>query len=149
MDLYHPAWSSDDEMIAYSALSPTSSDQRDFNRDIHYYNLTTGRIQWVSTGPLDEFEPAWSPKDKQTLVYCRAEGEHSQLWIANLDTDGKSVERQLTKYGGRSPAWSPEGDKIVYESNAQLWTINPDGSGETPIIVDDAPVFGLDPLWTR
>ena len=83
------------------------------------------------------------------LVYCRAEGDHSQLWVVEFDADGNSAERQLTKYGGQNPAWSPEGDRIVYENNAQLWTINPNGSGEAPITVDDEPVFGLDPFWTR
>ncbi len=149
MDLYHPAWSSSDESVAYSASPSSSADQRELNRDIYYYNLTTGQTQRVSTSPLDEFEPAWSPVDSQTLVYCRAEGDHSQLWIVKFDDDGKPVERQLTKYGGRSPAWSPEGNKIVYENNAQLWTISPNGSGEAPLTVDDEPIFGLDPFWAR
>ena len=83
------------------------------------------------------------------LVYCRAEDDHSQLWIASFDDAGKSTERQLTKYGGRSPSWSPTGDAIVYESNAQLWTIKPDGSDEAPIVVNDKPVFGLDPFWAQ
>ena len=149
MDLYHPAWSSGVESVAYSASPPSSADQRELNRDIYYYHLATGRTQRVSTNSLDEFEPAWSPVDSRILVYCRAEGEHSQLWIVNFDDDGKPVERQLTKYGGRNPAWSPGGDKIVYENNAQLWTINPDGSGEAPLTVNDEPIFGLDPFWVR
>ncbi|MFC1713149.1 TolB family protein [Candidatus Poribacteria bacterium] len=148
MDLYHPAWSSGDESVAYSASSP-SADQREPDRDIYHYNLTTGRTQRVSTSPLDEFEPAWSPVDSRTLVYCRAEDGHSQLWIVKFDDDGKPVEHQITKHGGRSPAWSPEGDKIVYENNAQLWIISPDGSGEAPLTVEDEPIFGLDPFWVR
>ena len=149
MDLYHPAWSSGDESVVYAASPPSSGDQRELNRDIYYYNLTTGRTHRVSTNSLDEFGPAWSPVDNRTLIYCRAEDEHSQLWIVRFDDDGKPVERQLTKYGGRSPAWSPGGDKIVYENNAQLWTISPNGSGEGPLTVDDEPIFGLDPFWTR
>ena len=98
---------------------------------------------------LDEFAPAWSPIGERALVYCRAEGEHAQLWLVKFDADGKPVERQLTKYGGQNPAWSPSGDRIIYENNAQLWTIRPDGSDEMPIVVDDKPIFGLDPFWTR
>jgi len=30
-----------------------------------------------------------------------------------------------------------------------LWTINPDGLKEEPILIDNEPVFGLDPFWTR
>jgi len=149
MDLYHPAWSTSDESIAYSAAPPSSADQRELSRDIYYYHLATRRVQRVSRNPLDEFEPAWSPVNSQMLVYCRAEDEHSQLWMARFDDDGKPVERQLTKYGGRSPAWSPDGNKIIYENNAQLWTINLDGSGEAPLVVDNKPIPGLDPFWAQ
>ena len=149
MDVYHPAWSPDDELIAYSAAPFSSPDQRNRNGDIYYHDLVAGRTERVSISPLDEFEPAWSPIDKRVLIYCRAEGEHAQLWIVNFDADGKPIERQLTKYGGRNPAWSPGGDKIIYENNAQLWTINPDGSDESPMIVDGEPILGLDPFWTR
>ena len=129
-------------------------------RDIYYYDLISGRTERVSTSPLDEFGPAWSPLGfgnagesspgvKRALVYCRAEGGHAQLWIVSFDNDGKTVERQLTTYGGRDPSWSPAGDKIIYENNVQLWTIKPDGSDESPIIVDGEPVFGMDPFWTH
>jgi Tol biopolymer transport system component len=83
------------------------------------------------------------------LVFCRSEGDHSQLWIASFDANGKPSERQITKYGGHNPAWSPEGDRIIYENNAQLWTVKPDGKDESPILVNDEPVLGLDPFWTR
>ncbi len=149
MDIYDPAWSPDGELIAYSASPPSSSDQRDYNRDIYYYDLTAGQTKRVSMNQLDEFNPAWSPVDKRVLIYCRAEGDHAQLWRVDFNDDGKPVERQLTKYGGRNPAWSPGGDKIIYESNAQLWTINPDGTNEIPLTVDGEPIFGMDPFWTR
>ena len=149
MDLYNPAWSPDDELIAYSASPLSSSDQRNLNRDIYYYDIVAGRTERVSMSSQDEFDPTWSPTDERVLIYCRAEGNHSQLWITNFDADGKPVERQLTKYGGRNPAWSPSGEKIIYENNAQLWTIKPDGSEEVPIVVDGEPIFGLDPFWTR
>jgi hypothetical protein len=150
MDTYNPAWSPDDELITYSASPAFSSDQPDRNRDIYYYDLVAKRTERVSTSPLDEFDPAWSPAaDKRALVYCRAEGAHAQLWIVDFDAQGVPTERQLTKSGGSNPAWSPQGSKIIYENNAQLWTINPDGSEEAPIDLAGGPIFGLDPFWTR
>lgn len=147
MDMYHPAWSSNDEVIAYAAAL-LSADPHDLNRDIYRYDLATNRTERVTTSPLDEFEPAWSPVN-QTLAFCRAEDSHSQIWIIDFSDADKPTERQLTKFGGKSPAWSPDGGMIIYENNAQLWTVALDGSGEVPIIVDDKPVFGLDPFWTR
>ena len=150
MDIYNPTWSPDNELIAYSASPAFSSDQPGRNRDIYYYDFVAKRTERLSASPLDEFDPAWSPAaDKRALVYCRAEGAHAQLWIVDFDAQGKPNESQLTKYGGRNPAWAPQGSKIIYENNAQLWTINPDGSEEAPIDVAGEPVFGLDPFWTR
>jgi len=146
MNQYNPAWSPDDELIAYAAAPYSSSP---LSRDIYYYDLVSGRTERVSASPLDEFDPAWSPVDKHVLVYCRAEGDHAQICMVSFDANGKPVERQLTKYGGQSPAWSPKGDKIIYENNAQLWTISPDGSNESPVLVNGEPVFGLKPFWTQ
>jgi Tol biopolymer transport system component len=150
MSMYNPTWSPDDELVAYSASSIAISDQKDINRDIYYYDLVSDRTERVSTSQSDDFNPVWSPdQDKRVLVYCRSEEGHAQLWMVNFDADGKPIEEQLTKYGGNNPAWSPSGNKIIYENNGQLWTINPDGSLESPILVDEEPVFGTDPFWTQ
>jgi Tol biopolymer transport system component len=147
LDLYYPTWSFDDTLIAYSASAV--DDQQNLNRDIYYYDLTSRQIERLTMNPLDEFEPAWSLNHNKTILYCRVEGEHSQIWMVNFDDKGKPVERQLTKFGGQNPAWSPKGDRIIYENNSQLWTIKSDGSDEKPIIINDEPIFGLDPFWTR
>jgi hypothetical protein len=150
LDFSCPAWSPDGELLAYSASLPLSQDQQGKpNRDIYYYDLVAKRTERISTSPQDEFDPAWSPGDARMLVFSRSEETHAQLWLVRFDANGKPSEQQLTKHGGRSPAWSPDGDKIIYENNAQLWTIKPDGTNETPILVNNEPVFGLDPFWTK
>jgi len=149
MDMSNPSWSPDGELLAYTASLPVLSDQQKRNSDIYYYDLVAKRTERISANPQDEFDPAWGPGETRVLVFCRSEGDHSQLWIASFDANGKPSERQITKYGGHNPAWSPEGDRIIYENNAQLWTVKPDGKDESPILVNDEPVFGLDPFWTR
>jgi Tol biopolymer transport system component len=149
-DASYPSWSSDGELLAYSASSTVKSDQTNtLNRDIYYYDIIAKMTEKVSTSPQDDFDPAWSPGELKMLVFCRSDGNYSQLWLASFDAYGKPSERQLTKYGGLNPAWSPDGDKIIYENNAQLWTVNLDGTNENPILLNDEPVFGLDPFWTR
>ena len=149
-DMSYPSLSPDGELLAYSASSAINSDQqKDQNRDIYYYDIIAKRTEKVTTSPQDDFNPAWSPPGMRNLVFCRSESGYTQLWIVSFDAYGKPTERQLTKFGGRNPAWSPNGDKIIYENNAQLWTINIDGSDEKPILVNDEPIFGLDPFWTR
>jgi len=150
LDMSCPSWSPDGELLAYSVSTPAFPDtKQNPNRDIYYYDLVAKRTERVTSSTQDDFDPAWSPGETRILVFCRSEGEHSQLWLVNFDANGKPSEKQLTKYGGRKPAWSPDGDRIIYENNAQLWTIKPDGTDETPILVNDEPIFGLDPFWTR
>jgi len=45
------------------------------------------------------------------------------------------------------PAWSPDGSKIVFIRNGQVWTINADGGGATQLTFDPAPK-GQVPDWS-
>ena len=82
-------------------------------------------------------DPQVSPDGKQVVyvigtVDLAANKSASALWIAA--SDGKSAPRQLTNAAGKKdshPRWSPDGKKILFESNrsgdSQLWLISLDG----------------------
>lgn len=81
-------------------------------------------------------EPQISP-DGKLVVYQVSTVNYDEnksstnLWLAA--TDGKSQPRQLTttNKSDRHPRWSPDGKRILFESNrsgdTQLWIINIDG----------------------
>jgi Tol biopolymer transport system component len=51
--------------------------------------------------------------------------------------------------GGESPAWSPDGQKIVFESRGDLYIINAGGSQRRKVSPSDPTVFGLgQPAWS-
>ena len=45
-----------------------------------------------------------------------------------MNADG-SNPRQLTRYAGSNPAWSPDGRRIAFRSRFDLFVVNVDGSG--------------------
>lgn len=141
-----PAWSSNGRVIAYAASGSIENSNSEENWNIYAYDTETQRIDPLSVTDKDESEPAWSPTESNVLAISRSEENHRQIWLATIDQDGNTTERQLTEFGGQNPAWLPDGSAIVYENNGQLWIVDVQGQDENPIIVDDKPVFGLDPF---
>jgi len=77
---------------------------------------------------------------------------HSNVYAINPDGTDR---RQLTHVGAAkaagAPGWSPNGTKIVYESNQtgdyRIWVMNADGSGQQQLT--NVPGFAdLEPAWS-
>jgi VCBS repeat-containing protein len=63
-----------------------------------------------------------------------------RIWIA--DADGSNAAPITAHEYNMEPAWSPDGTKLVYNNNGELWVMKPDGSERTPLGVD-----GMRPDW--
>lgn len=102
-------------------------------------------------------DPQVSPDGRQVVYVVSVitdpakNKSHSNLWLA--DTDGKSPPRQLTSTDkkDRHPRWSPDGKKILFESNrggnTQLWTIDL-GGGEARQLTKVSTEAG-NAVWSR
>jgi TolB protein len=77
---------------------------------------------------------------------------HSNVYTINPNGTGR---RQLTHVGTKqaagAPDWSPDGTKIVYESNQtgdyRIWVMNADGSGQRRL-TNDPGFMDLEPAWS-
>jgi len=77
---------------------------------------------------------------------------HSNVYTVNPDG---TARRQLTHVAAAraagSPDWSPDGTRIVYESNQtgdyRIWVMNADGSGPRRL-TDDPGFADLNPAWS-
>lgn len=89
--------------------------------------------------------------DGQILFFSQHGGE-DEIWV--MDADG-SNKHNLTRHDGAKitdldPAWSPDGRRIAYVSDAsgsrQIWVMNADGSEHQQLFT--APGNNRFPNWT-
>jgi len=107
-----------------------------------------GRTKVVGRSTSDLI-PTWSADGTklafQSLVATPA-GDKGRIFIVNRDGTGL---RQLTPEPASgdvyddTPAWSPDGTRIVFSRNGDLFLINPDGTGLT-----STGVTGFGPSWS-
>ena len=154
-----PAWSPDGSQIVYSGHRINGINIIRMNVD------GTGQVPLTDTfGSVINQEPAWSPDGKKiAFTSNRAEAHRNEIWVMNAD--GKNPVRltvnvQLGSDSGGpiyghdfGPAWSPDGNKIVFWSdrnslaNPEIYVMNADGSNQ--IRLTNNPAEDRDPVWSR
>ena len=134
---YRPAWSPDGHRIAF---------QSDRNRlvwlddDIYVMDSNGKNIRNLTEHPGRDRHPAWSPSGHHIVFSSIRIGnfgdgnfDAGNYDIYLMDADGKNV-RRLTKDPSDEilPAWSPNGQKIVFSStrkgNSDIYMMNTDGT---------------------
>jgi Tol biopolymer transport system component len=107
-----------------------------------------GRQRPLTATNAGEQAPDWSPTADR-LAYTRA----GQVWVMNADGSAQTAVTGGSGEAGTLPAWSPDGQKLVFSSNAftapighDLFVMNPDGSGVTRLF-GAVPAAELDPSW--
>lgn len=74
--------------------------------------------------------PSWSPDGQAIAFACRWEAGNA---IFTVGADGGRPTEVYDKQGACEPHWSPDGSQIVYETETNIWTIRPDGTGNRPV----------------
>ncbi len=69
--------------------------------------------------------PAWKPDGKAIAFAARWEGGNG---VFIVPAEGGQPVKVYDKQGTCEPHWSPDGTRLVYETETHICTINPDGS---------------------
>jgi dipeptidyl aminopeptidase/acylaminoacyl peptidase len=88
------------------------------------FDLSDKKMTQITSGDFDDTQPAWSPDGKfVAFVSNRTEepdgNNNTDIWIVSAEnTDKGKTLRQVTTNSApdQSPAWSPDGKHIVYET---------------------------------
>jgi uncharacterized repeat protein (TIGR01451 family) len=95
--------------------------------------------------PGDGYAPAWSPDGSRLVFDCF-------VGICVMDANG-SNRAQLTDHSGdTNPVWSPDGTSIAFERRyfpgSDIYVMDADGSGQTPLTDAGPPVLNEFPDWS-
>ena len=134
------------QLIAYAASTESG------NLDIHAVGTDGSNATRLTSSPLDEMDPEWSP-DGQWIAFVSLKYSGGvpagvgDLYVMRADGSGL---RQLTNDGNveRFPTWSANGKRIAYTKSSShgqdsaIWIMKADGSEPVRL------VEGWDPAWS-
>src|SRR2546425_706384 len=109
----------------------TFQSNRNGNFDIFVMNADGSGVTQVTSNPLDERLPLFSP-DGTRIVFGRCQAT-CDVVVINADGSGERVILN----NGFPGAWSPDGNRIVVAWNDGLYVINADGSGLVRVLDPD------------
>ena len=138
-----PAMSPDGRQLAWS------SDQSG-HAEIYVRSLDAdGDARQITADGMENVEPAWSPDGRWIAYHSRI---RRGIWVMPA---GGGTPRRLAEFGSR-PAWSPDGRRIAFGAHArvmaaraQIWTVQPDGTGLAPLTTAGHPDgVHQTPVWS-
>ncbi|MGQ9629111.1 MAG: BamA/TamA family outer membrane protein [bacterium] len=119
--------------------------------DLYLYDILTGKRKRLTYGAR-AFFPDISP-DGRRLAFVKNTNGNLNIFIMDLE-NGELQKVTNTDYRTvyADPTWSPDGKRLLFSSfdgkRVGIYTINPDGTGLTPLVVDEhennSPIWGED-----
>jgi TolB protein len=145
-----PAWSPDNQVIAYTSWRPSSAGNFGVFQDIILSYIQVGQRTTPANGSPDRqnYLPAWAP-DGSKLAFTSNRDGNPEIYVMNKDGSGL---RRMTNSPtiDVSPTWSPTGNQLAWVSDRtglpKIYLMNADGTGQRLLVGDPRSDR---PTWSR
>lgn len=109
--------------------------------------LLAGKLRKLTTGPGEDFDPSWS-SDRRHLVFVRGtQRSRTTGRLMLLDLARGRIRPLRPRLSGRDPDWSPDGRRVVYSRNGDLWVIRV--AAGRPVRLTRGRPEDIDPTWSH
>lgn len=123
----YPAWSLDGSRLAFYSGNIIKLIKVDGSEE----RRLTGSGGMRSDFPGWSNYPAWSPDGKRIVFVSNRrkmlggrEVRYYDLWLVKADGTGESEYLSNDEDHEHFPSWSPQGDKIAFQSGSHIWVIS-------------------------
>jgi dipeptidyl aminopeptidase/acylaminoacyl peptidase len=121
-------------------------------RSIQLLRLRDRQVKPLLSSRFDEMFPEFSP-DGRWIAYASDESGRAEVYVQTFQ--GPGGKRQISGKGGSQPLWSPDGEKLFYRWEDQVWVVDVHAGSaffagrprlvfEQPGLSSGAPIRGWD-----